>query len=382
MRASLAETACVLAESGALFHWHERRWRALANSATASGSGALGETLASGNGALVLMPHYGNWEFLGLYLGALAEHDVLALFQPQRFSSVTQRLVAARGRSGLKLAPMDRAGIRAAYRQLGSGGCLLLLPDQVPRRAAGVYAPFFGTPALTMTLAHRLIQRTRPEVFMAVAGRTSNGFEVTIQAMDDAFRGFGSFDKATQRVQAADLSLGLQSLPDVQSQMHRIGDIEQECTSAIGFLDFLTIFANFVLNAGPDDLFTISYITDVVTQVQRVYTQEQEAFEIADQESGGVSSLGRGVSVSARQRRLDLTNSLRTKIAALIDRCGDLLLHDLLVFLCLVVGLKALPGELAEEEVDQYVTQALEVVSPRLLDSQMGVDGGISSSAG
>ncbi len=186
VRASLAETACVLAESGALFHWHERRWRALANSATASGSGALGETLASGNGALVLMPHYGNWEFLGLYLGALAEHDVLALFQPQRFSSVTQRLVAARGRSGLKLAPMDRAGIRAAYRQLGSGGCLLLLPDQVPRRAAGVYAPFFGTPALTMTLAHRLIQRTRPEVFMAVAGRTSNGFEVTIQAMDDA----------------------------------------------------------------------------------------------------------------------------------------------------------------------------------------------------
>jgi hypothetical protein len=151
-----------------------------------------------------------------------------------------------------------------------------------------------------------------------------------IQAMDDAFRGFGSFDKATQRVQAADLSLGLQSLPDVQSQMHRIGDIEQECTSAIGFLDFLTIFANFVLNAGPDDLFTISYITDVITQVQRIYTQEQEAFEIADQESGGVSSLGRGVSVSARQRRLDLTNSLRAKIAALIDRCGDLLESRLL----------------------------------------------------
>ena len=35
-----------------------------------------------------------------------------------------------------------------------------LLPDQVPPRGMGVWVPFFGLPAYTMTLAGRLVQQT------------------------------------------------------------------------------------------------------------------------------------------------------------------------------------------------------------------------------
>ena len=35
-----------------------------------------------------------------------------------------------------------------------------MLPDQVPKRAGAEFAPFFGQPALTMTLTSNLLQKT------------------------------------------------------------------------------------------------------------------------------------------------------------------------------------------------------------------------------
>jgi hypothetical protein len=43
-----------------------------------------------------------------------------------------------------------------------------LLPDQVPPEGMGVWAPFFGQPAYTMTLAARLVQQTGAAVLPAV----------------------------------------------------------------------------------------------------------------------------------------------------------------------------------------------------------------------
>ena len=43
---------------------------------------------------------------------------------------------------------------------LRAGRAVGLLPDQVPPEGQGLWAPFFGRPAYTMTLAARLIQQT------------------------------------------------------------------------------------------------------------------------------------------------------------------------------------------------------------------------------
>ena len=43
-----------------------------------------------------------------------------------------------------------------------------LLPDQVPPEGMGVWAPFFGKPAYTMTLATRLVLQTGAPLLLAL----------------------------------------------------------------------------------------------------------------------------------------------------------------------------------------------------------------------
>ena len=50
-------------------------------------------------------------------------------------------------------APANLAGVRQMLRALKRRESVGLLPDQVPPEGQGVWAPFFGQPAYTMTLA-------------------------------------------------------------------------------------------------------------------------------------------------------------------------------------------------------------------------------------
>ena len=129
---------------------------------------------------LVLAPHYGNWECLALFLGKYA---TTALYDPPRIASLETTLRKARERGGVRMLPIDRRGIRAIYEVLVSGRVAALMPDQVPARNAGVYAPFFAQPALTMTFAHRLIQRTKPVVVLGTARRVASGFSIEFSAL-------------------------------------------------------------------------------------------------------------------------------------------------------------------------------------------------------
>lgn len=178
-RHSLAESAKVMAEMGMLFHWPEERWLALM---TIRGTEHIEWARAHGRCALIMLPHFGNWECMALVLGQLGG---TGLFDPPRLAFLDAALRAARQRSGATLVPIDAAGLRRVYRVLAGGGMVALLPDQVPARNAGVYAPFFGRPALTMTLAHRLIQRLHPCVLIGTATRTRGGFRVEFSLVGD-----------------------------------------------------------------------------------------------------------------------------------------------------------------------------------------------------
>ena len=177
---SLSHTACLFFESGALAHWPGDRLRRLV--VAESGRDQLEAGMASG-GVLLLVPHYGNWEFICFALGRF---EFAALYDPPRLRSLETPLRRARERFGGRVHPTDASGIRAIYRQLEHGGLVCLLPDQVPRVSGGVYAPFFEHPALTATFAHRLIERTRPTVLLGSARRVPNGFSLTYEALDEA----------------------------------------------------------------------------------------------------------------------------------------------------------------------------------------------------
>jgi KDO2-lipid IV(A) lauroyltransferase len=60
-------------------------------------------------------------------------------------------------------------------RALRRGEAVGLLPDQVPPEGLGVWAPFFGRPAYTMTLAARLVQQTGAVPLVAWGERLPRG---------------------------------------------------------------------------------------------------------------------------------------------------------------------------------------------------------------
>ena len=81
----------------------------------------------------------------------------------------------SRDRPGLKMLPTSLAGVRGLIRVLRAGGYTGVLPDQVPPQGQGVWAPFFGRPAYTMTLVARLATQSGARVFLGVCERLPGG---------------------------------------------------------------------------------------------------------------------------------------------------------------------------------------------------------------
>lgn len=112
--------------------------------------------LARGKGVVFFSAHCGSFE---LAPQALAElyGPVTALYRPARQPWLARLMAASRERPGLVMAPASLAGIRQMLKALKGRGAVALLTDQVPPEGLGVWAPFFGKPAYSMTLAARLV---------------------------------------------------------------------------------------------------------------------------------------------------------------------------------------------------------------------------------
>jgi Kdo2-lipid IVA lauroyltransferase/acyltransferase len=84
-------------------------------------------------------------------------------------------VLKGRTRFGAQLVPTDTKGVRALFQALAANELVLILPDQDPRDSGGIFAPFFGIQANTMTLASRLAQKSGAIPVLAIAERLSWG---------------------------------------------------------------------------------------------------------------------------------------------------------------------------------------------------------------
>ncbi len=178
-RASLGHSWRLLLEAGPLSHWPAARLHGLLTAET--GRALMEERLAGKRGLLMLVPHFGNWEYLCYLLGGL---DIVGLYDPPRIRALEAHLLRSRKRFGVRMAPVAQGGLRLAYRKLQRGGVVALLPDQTPLPQAGVFAPFFGQPALTMTFAQRLVQKTGAAVLLGSVRRVQDGFAALYEPLD------------------------------------------------------------------------------------------------------------------------------------------------------------------------------------------------------
>jgi KDO2-lipid IV(A) lauroyltransferase len=114
---------------------------------------------AAGRGILFLTPHLGCFEITAqVYAGYQSrQRPITVLYRRPKQDWLAPLIEQGRG-ANLKLAPADMSGVRKLIKALKSGEAVGMLPDQAPGMGEGVWAPFFGRPAYTMTLAARLAQ--------------------------------------------------------------------------------------------------------------------------------------------------------------------------------------------------------------------------------
>ena len=141
---------------------------------------------AAGRGIVFMTPHLGCFEITAQAAGAHyhATHGpITVLYRPSRQAALSEVVETARRREGLQTAPTTLAGVRQMIRALRAGQAVGLLPDQVPPEGQGVWSPFFGQPAYTMTLAARLVQQTGATPLLAWGERLpgAQGFCVHVQ---------------------------------------------------------------------------------------------------------------------------------------------------------------------------------------------------------
>lgn len=160
---------------------------------------------ARGAGVIIAAPHYGNWELLNQWLAA---HTALAILYRPPESAIGEAFlqqVRADGDGQVTQIRAQGPAVRQLFKLLQAGGVVGILPDQQPKAGDGVFAPFFGLQALTMTLLSRLAARTGATVLFAYCER--------LVTHADAVPAFAlHFEAAPAQIAASDPALAAQAL--------------------------------------------------------------------------------------------------------------------------------------------------------------------------
>ncbi len=125
---------------------------------------ALGES----RGLVLLTAHMGCFEVAAqAYAERFGAHKpITALYRPAKQAWLADIMERARDRPGMLASPATLTGVRQMLRALRKGETVGLLPDQVPPEGMGVWAPFFGQTAYTMTMAGKLIAQAGTAVVL------------------------------------------------------------------------------------------------------------------------------------------------------------------------------------------------------------------------
>lgn len=207
-----------------------------------TGDHLIDAALATGRGIVFLTPHLGCFEITaqayaqryGVNRSAVSgtrsnttsagtgtgdpsvrARPMTVLFRPPRKAWLTDLVTQARRRPGLETAPTQLGGVKQLIKALKNGNAVGVLPDQVPPAGQGIWSPFFGRSAYTMTLAVRLALQTQSTILIAWGERLSwgRGYVIHVSMLpsysksaeeNSAYGGLG--DAKDRRAKARDAS--------------------------------------------------------------------------------------------------------------------------------------------------------------------------------
>lgn len=189
---SRANALASVAQAGKMVAELPRLWLGQPVPVHMTGAEHIDAALAAGQGILFLTPHLGCFEITAsayaARYGVQPGRGMTVLFRPPRQAWLRAVVATARQRPGLQTAPTTLAGVKQLVKTLRTGGAVGLLPDQVPPLGQGVWAPFFGQSAYTMTLSARLARTPHTTVLLAWGQRLSwgQGFVVHVLPLQQA----------------------------------------------------------------------------------------------------------------------------------------------------------------------------------------------------
>lgn len=163
-------------ESGAMFMELPRVWlrnEACLKLAKSVDEPMMQEVMAENRGILFLQPHLGGFELAARHRAKTL--NLTVMFRPPRKPFLLPIVEMVRNRSGIHTVPASLKGVRSFYRILREKRAVGMLPDQVPSRGDGVWAPFFGKMAYTVSLPGKLAQASNAVVLVVGCKRLPKG---------------------------------------------------------------------------------------------------------------------------------------------------------------------------------------------------------------
>ena len=128
------------------------------------------EALALGKGAIIITPHYGNWELMATALTRLGL-DLHVVARDSHDPQTAQLINESRESVGMTV--IERDDVRAMMRVIRSGGVLGILPDQ-RAKSGGIWLDFMGRLASTFTGPATFAIRTGMPVIPCFGRRTDD----------------------------------------------------------------------------------------------------------------------------------------------------------------------------------------------------------------
>lgn len=131
------------------------------------------EALAQNKGLILISPHVGAFEMLGPFF--TRHHKATVIFKEPRMLWLKKLIEMIRLSPDLNLVPANQTGVKGLVKTLLKGQTIGFLPDQVPAMGDGVYAPFFGKDAYTITLVQRMQAIRQSPIFTVGLERLAKG---------------------------------------------------------------------------------------------------------------------------------------------------------------------------------------------------------------
>ena len=142
------------------------------------GQDHLDKALGNGQGVLLLSAHLGNWDYLSAAI-AMNGYPLALITKVSRSEALNDVWMGHREKTGVTML-MGRGTMKDSLKHLKRGGVVGFVLDQNARRKEGVFVPFFGKQACTLSSLAILSRRTRAPVIPVHTFRSGGVHKIII----------------------------------------------------------------------------------------------------------------------------------------------------------------------------------------------------------